>query len=305
MTRVATILAAVAIGLAAGCTTSGNGGTISEPVAEAPQGDLGQRASAELESALTAGLGECTTEPPLPEAELHALPAARTRDGRPLQLADVAGEYDWSFGFRGGFLRIFPDGSWICDWGPRSDWCRGDALIVEGRLVFETRDSGGRLSGRTAPCTPIWWGDRICLVGDSQIWRLANLANWGTEEDDGRQHALFISLPIIAEQADTPPAGPPLVPLEWETRILQKPIRGKVIDVIHRQIGFVDLGSRDGVFTGMRLQTGYRHRNFSVMVVSTEEDWCKVIPVQWGDSQLALPGGAAVWCDARGSGIAK
>ncbi|NUN50189.1 MAG: hypothetical protein HUU15_15280 [Candidatus Brocadiae bacterium] len=290
---------AAALCLVAGCAPAAQREGVTEP-ARARTLTAAQREAEDLESALRGHEG-LTTRPPLPEADLLEVPAARTPDGGPLRIVDVAGVYTWDVFHAGAALQITPDGAWVAQASTclSSRACWGIVRVVEGRLVFETKEADGALSGRTAPCTPVWWGDRIYLMGVRQISGLANLVNWGSVELEGVGSGIFATPRTVPGPPKRLPAGRPVLPEAWESMFLRAPIRGRVIDVIHRQLGWIDLGSKDGVFRGMRLQVGPPSDRRFIIVLSTEEDCARVVLEFWGDDRLSLPAGGAVWCAAE------
>lgn len=253
------------------------------------------------------GHGQKWVRLPFKACDPKSLPAAKTPDGSPLTLAAVAGEYRFSAGKTCTIL-IAPDGKVRCFWAS-SRWSassRAIARIVDGRVELEAINRLGFRNGETCVCTPVWWQDKVYLLGCPEsrwegggVVEFCNAINWGEEPaHEFRWNDLLYM---------RGPAGPATgtrigVPESIANMILRAPLNGRIISVSPDLRA--NLGRRDGLYLGMRLfaprEDGYARW---LRVSGIEEETCTLRPYHDESDQPVPRVGTSIQCDAKGADI--
>jgi hypothetical protein len=89
------------------------------------------------------------------------------------------------------------------------------------------------------------------LTPEAQRWEFCNQVNQGGEPRS-RPIGWFY---LRQGDWDKKVTGLPSVPQEWDSLLLKKPLRGRVIEVLNGDRAKVDLGADIGVWKGMQLWT--------------------------------------------------
>lgn len=252
------------------------------------------------------GHGQKWVHLPFQPGDSAGLPAAKTPDGSPLTLAAVAGGYRTaSSGTRSIF--ISPDGECECWWGGSvsSISSRAVARIVEGRIEIESRNLLGIRNGETCVCIPVWWQDKVYLLGSpgdpysgGGIVEFCNAINWGDEPAPRG----FRSRDLVFARATDGPGTRTGIPEAVKKRILLAPLEGKIVSASPALRA--NLGTKDGVYVGMRLHAP-RGDDYArwLRVTSVDEGSCSLERYSVDDNQASPAVGSRVICEARGAEV--
>lgn len=247
--------------------------------------------------------------PPFEENSTTSLPAVQTPWGRPLSLVDLAGDYvatTWPVAQR--HLWIQADGTWkqvnSVIFGPE-DTSKGTVRVVDGKMEFEVFTSEGKPSGRRCACIPVWWTNRLFLLDRPSLATLCNEINWGILPPHEIIDFLAVDLPRHRiPAAGMPGERMPSLPPEFAAWILERPMKGTIVQVLPDGTAKIDLGANHGAFVGMRLAAetvaGSRAwtKGGNVEVISVQPDSCLVKRSIAEDSPLLT--GMSATCPAAG-----
>lgn len=208
---------------------------------------------------------------------------------------------------------IEEDGRWACAaiwWG----WCqaevrhaRGHVTLVDGRVLFEADGIDGTPTRKVCAVLPVWWGERLYLIGPGEVAGFCNSVNWGGEPRRAIRYApeetyvRATMTPFFAAGSVEAPVGdgPPLLPEPAARWILRAPIRGQLTELLMNGSWRADIGSLNGVFRGMTLRAKAGEVSLRVEQVGT--DSCIVR----ADTKpaLVLAPGTMIWSDAKGADL--
>lgn len=232
------------------------------------------------------------------------LPAAIVPGGAPLRIERLAGTYDGS-----DQLTLLPDGEWTCTrcWGGCIRFveeARGHARVTNGRVEFRFLGKDGELSGESCEALPVWWGDRLYLLGAEDVPRFCNAVNWGHEP---REEMYIRESPVLVRDrlrndchVDEPvPQSAPLLPAEIDRCILRRKLVAHLVAEGPDGTWLADAGSDKGVFVGMRLRTQDGKPDEELIVEQVTEAACRI------RAKSRLADGLEVHCDARGARFYK
>jgi hypothetical protein len=220
-------------------------------------------------------------------------------------LGSMAGSYtrDDNPGLEDTFT-ILPDGRvtyrWIYQVGcnaPSPATNLGYAKWTGGSLVisFWKRDGQGEFKTNTEFVTekfktrieflPISWGQRTYLIPREDLLDFCNTINQWAEPRVQSQGVAYLR----TDDWKKPGTGFPDLPPEWMPYLLKKPVSGKVLEVKEGGYGArVDLGSKNGIRTGMELCALGQSSRCQLKVVSVEPESCVVAPAGWFAEKLEL-----------------
>ncbi len=246
---------------------------------------------------------------PFPAAKVDSLPRAVVPKGVELNLKTLAGRYAWAFTYGGHSLELEENGTWVYGSGAclGSFESSGTAKIVDGRVIFEMTD-GDMSRGTTCAGVPVFWGERVYLLGADDFTVLVNAINWGDEPRMvACQCAITPDLLVRAkgDSWNTPlPEAPglPLLPEPHPSRILNTPLEGRITTARDRETAGVDLGTEHGVFVGMKLYESRKDGYRSELEVTAVAERSCVVRRRWSDETPAADRiGQKVTCDAKGA----
>jgi hypothetical protein len=177
----------------------------------------------------------------------------------------------------------------------------GDAKVMNGHLLLSL-DNPNDLSGTTgleADFVIVRWGQHLFLVPGAEKEDFCNGVNQGGEGLGGPRSNLYCRI----SKGDHKFTGVPSVPRDWAPLILQKPIEGKVIEVLAGGRARVDLGAESGVWKGMTLQVACTGRSDAVVtdvgpktcVIATKYDKVELRWPKWSRSDPSASWGAILF----------
>jgi hypothetical protein len=180
-------------------------------------------------------------------------PKTESRSKSPV--AEVAGAYYFGDGLGVNCsLNIERKGRFSFVWlgcGGVYDQNTGGAKIEAGHLILTPDKPNVRegFRGTATDLIPIRWGERLYLIPEAERRQFCNDVNQGSEPRDVAHGSFYIRRDDWKKKV----TGLPIVPKEWESLLLKKPLHGKVIEVLGDDRARVDLGSDSGVWKGMQL----------------------------------------------------
>jgi len=167
----------------------------------------------------------------------------------------LSGEYSYGNGFdMNCTLEISPDGRFVyrkCNCETVVDQATGTAVINDGVVQLNPDKPRNQWPLGTGPeLVPVAWGQRLYLVPQNDILGFSNQVNRGVEPiSRGNMGSYYLR----EGDWDRPAEGKPVLPEEWQTRLLDKPIQGRVAGQDPSGRWIIDLGKEDGVFNLMEL----------------------------------------------------
>lgn len=209
----------------------------------------------------------------------------------PVSLKDIAGDYYFGDGFGlNCSLSVTAKGRFTFQW----DGClgtydknEGTADVKDGVLQITPQKPNLRdgFRGTATEFHPVRWGARMYLIPTNDMVEFCSDFNQG-REPRRRAHGNYY---LRRGDADKPVSGKPAIPKQWTRFFLDKPVRGKITELVGKQEAWLDKGSADGLLVGMIL-TAQQHDNLmfsQVQVEAVEKDRSR-IKCRWQDSELAV-----------------
>ncbi|MBI2921570.1 MAG: hypothetical protein HYY18_10855 [Planctomycetes bacterium] len=257
-------------------------------------------------------------------SEIVARPIVPDADGLTISMLKgwYAGRFEEAMNEEGELERgevfeflIEEDGRWACA-AIRSAGCMiryrhslGRAMLVNGRVLFESDEIDGEPSLQICVVLPVWWGDRLYLLGPGDVARFCDLVNWGGEPrgsirfSSGKSYVRTAPSPFCTERAiDTSTDDrAPLLPEPAASWILRAPVEGRLTEALPDRIWKADIGTGQGVFRGMTLRARADGSEFRVVEVGS--DSCVVCADKDPGSSGAA--GTAIWSDAKGANLRR
>lgn len=209
----------------------------------------------------------------------------------PVAVKDLAGDYYFGDGLGVNCsLTVTAKGNFTFQWNGclgAYDKNEGTVNVEEGVLHIVPRKPNLREGFRGTPTEfyPVRWGARLYLIPTNEIVEFCSDVNQGSEprrENQGRYY-------LRQNDAAKPVSGKPAVPEAWTKFFLEKPIRGKITELIGKQEAWLDKGSAEGLLAGMIL-TAQQHGELmfaQVQIEAVEKNRCR-IKCRWRESALAV-----------------
>jgi len=101
------------------------------------------------------------------------------------------------------------------------------------------------------------WGERVYLIDESDLRDFSNAVNLGLEpRPELRSEPYYGSFFLREGDLQKSVSGKPSLPPEWQTFLLSKPVRAKIVSIQPQdktQIATINRGSQDGLKVGMKL----------------------------------------------------
>jgi len=209
----------------------------------------------------------------------------------PLALKDIAGDYYFGDGLGVNCsLTVTAKGNFRFLWSGclgTYDQNQGTASLKEGVLHIAPQKPNLRDGFRGTPTDfyPVRWGARMYLIPTNDMVEFCSDFNQGTEPRRGNYGDYYLR----RKDGDKPVSGKPSVSEQWTRFLLDRPVRGKITQLIGKQEAWIDKGSADGLLAGMILTAqGHGTLMFAqVQVEAVEKDRCR-IKCRWTDSTLAV-----------------
>lgn len=219
---------------------------------------------------------------------------------------------------RGGHfygLWIEGDGRWLCSsvelhgCFPEYRTSRGHVTVVNGGLVFNADTLEGWPSPQMCDVTPVWWGERIYLLGPGDIARFCDAVNWGNEprrEVWGDSSAPYVRSKACGYPVQGPVESPvgdalPLLPARFAAWILGAPVEARLSLQLPDGSWVADFGSRSGAFEGMTLRDKTGSVDLRVERAGTDASIVRAVTMP--ESRLSV--GTTIWSDAKGATLIK
>lgn len=163
----------------------------------------------------------------------------------------------------------------------------GTFTVKNGILTITPKKPNLRDGFRGTPTEffPVAWGSRRYLVPTNDMVEFCSAVNEGTEPRSGSWGHYYLR----RNDWDKAVTGRPTVPEQWTKYFLNKPVHGKITELLGKQEAWVGLGEGHGILPGMILTArDYGEIMFSqVRVEAVEKGRCRV-KCQWSDSKLAV-----------------
>lgn len=104
---------------------------------------------------------------------------------------------------------------------------------------------------------PVKWGERVYLIDESDLRDFSNAINFGLEpRTELRSEPYYGSFFLRESDLQKSVSGKPLLPAEWQTFLLSKPVTAKIVALETQektQVATINRGSQDGLRVGMKL----------------------------------------------------
>ena len=206
-------------------------------------------------------------------------------------LKDIAGDYYFGDGLGVNCsFTVTARGKFTFQWNGclgAYDKNEGSASVKDGVLHITPKKPNLRDGFRGTPTDfyPVRWGARMYLIPTNEIVEFCSDFNQGMEPRRGNHGQYYLR----RNDADKPVSGKPAVPKQWSHFFLERPVRGKIRELIGKQEAWLDKGNADGLLPGMIL-TAQEHGKLmfaQVQVESVETNRCR-IKCRWKDSALAV-----------------
>ncbi len=101
---------------------------------------------------------------------------------------------------------------------------------------------------------PVAWDQRKYLIPTDQILEFCSAVNQGNEPRNQHYGLYYLRRGDWAGNA----VGFPTLPEKWKAYLLSKPVEGKVVEIETFKVGWINLGTEDGILEGMTLVAGRR-----------------------------------------------
>jgi hypothetical protein len=212
-------------------------------------------------------------------------------DPRPGAFEEVAGEYYHGDGTGVNCtIKLSAAGKFDYEWRGclgTYDKNEGGFTLKNGGITITPERPNIREGFRGTPTEffSVVWGSRKYLVPTNDMVEFCSAVNDGTEPRDGN----WSHYDLRRNDWGKAVTGRPAVPEPWTKYFLNKPVRGKIMELLGKQEAWLDLGAGHGILPGMIL-TARDHGKvmFSqVRVEAVEKARCR-IKCQWNDSKLAV-----------------
>ena len=212
-------------------------------------------------------------------------------DTNSVELKEIAGDYYFGDGLGVNCsFTLSARGKFTFQWQGclgTYDKNKGSASLKDGILHIRPQKPNMRegFRGTATEFYPVRWGPRMYLIPTNEIVEFCSDVNQGSEPRQDNHGQYYIR----RSDADKPVAGRPAVPEQWNKFILNKPVHGRITELIGTQEAWLNKGDADGLLEGMIL-TAQQHGKLmfaQVRVEAVEKGRCR-IKCQWEDSQLAV-----------------
>lgn len=206
-------------------------------------------------------------------------------------LKDTVGDYYFGDGLGVNCnLTLSAKGKFTFQWNGclgTYDKNEGTARVKDGILQIVPRKPNLRDGFRGTPTEfyPVRWGARMYLIPTNDIVEFCSDINQGSEPRRGNRGQHYLR----RNDADKPVSGKPAIPERWTKYILDKPVHGKITELVGKHEAWLDKGSADNLLPGMIL-TAREHSKLmfaQVQVEAVEKHRCR-IKCRWKDSELAV-----------------
>ena len=209
----------------------------------------------------------------------------------PVKLRDIMGAYHFGDGLGVNCdLTVTEKGRFTFEWRGCMgiyDSNQGGASANGAILQLTPEKPNVRKGFRGTPTAfyPVRWGNRMYLVATNEMAEFCSAFN----QRDDLGSPVRGDYYLRQDAANKVMTGKPAVPKEWQAYLLDRPVRGKITQLIGKQEAWLDKGSDDGLLVGMILMA-QRHNKLMfarVQIEAVEKGRCR-IKCCWDDSQLAL-----------------
>ncbi|MBI2920016.1 MAG: hypothetical protein HYY18_02905 [Planctomycetes bacterium] len=165
----------------------------------------------------------------------------------------------------------------------------------------------GRPTGRWCDALPVWWGERLYLLGAADLARFCNGINWGDEPRSRmylRTETTMVRDLRMDCSVDEPPGdGGPLLPPEIAGWILRKPVEAWAVSKFPDGSWQLDRGASEGIYPGMRLRLFGREEAEAFVTVHEVSAHSCITDVPESRCPEIVPR-THFWCNAKGARFA-
>ncbi len=135
--------------------------------------------------------------------------------------------------------------------GPVETNC-GKVSFINNVLHLKTKKSNviSFVQGTPADFYPVRWGARLYLVPTNKVPIFCDDINLGFEP----RNKMYGFYYLRKSDCDQPTSGKPSLPGEWSKYVLDRPVSGKVSELVSKQEAWIDVGSELGLMVGMELR---------------------------------------------------
>ena len=169
----------------------------------------------------------------------------------------------------------------------------GSARARDGVLhITPVKPNDPKNLGTPTDFFPVRWGTRIYLIPTNNVVEFCSAVNQGGEPRRDAHGDYYLRRNDWAKAV----VGRPAVPTQWTRYLLDKPVTGKITELITKQEAWLDLGAEHGILEGMVLNAKTRMVNIKylpVKVESVEKGRCR-IRCEWMDMGFELVVGEIV-----------
>src|SRR5207249_8391136 len=143
----------------------------------------------------------------------------------------------------------------------------GSARVRDGVLhISPAKPNDPENSGTPTDFFPVRWGTRIYLIPTNNVVEFCSSVNQGSEPRRGVHGDYYLRRNDWAKAV----AGGPSVPKQWTRYLLDKPVTGKITELITKQEAWLDLGAEHGILQGMVLTAKTTMVNIKYLPVKVE-----------------------------------
>ena len=160
----------------------------------------------------------------------------------PVALKDIAGDYYFGdgLGVRCS-LSVTAKGKFAFQWRGclgTYDSNAGTAMVKDGILHITPKKPNlhDGLRGTPTEFYPVRWDARLYLIPTNKMIEFCSDFNQGSEP----RHVITGFYYMRLGDEEKPVAGKPAVPEEWARFLLDKPVRGKITELVGRQEAWLD-----------------------------------------------------------------
>ncbi len=122
------------------------------------------------------------------------------------------------------------------------------------------------------------------MIPRENLLDFCNAVNQGIEPRNQSQGVVYLR----TDDWKKPVTGFPDLAPEWRHYLLEEPVLGTVLDVMEGLRARVDLGSKNGIRSGMELCVPGQSPGFQFRVISVEPDSCVLASVGWVGKTLEV-----------------
>jgi len=201
-------------------------------------------------------------------------------DGSPVSFGEMIGDYYFGDGLGVNCsLTLTKQGTFAFVWhgclGTYGE-NKGSAGVRNGVLHLGPVDPNDPQNlGTPTDFFPVRWGARIYLIPSNNIAAFCSEVNQGGEPRRGDHGHYYLRRDDWTKAV----VGRPTVPTQWTRYLLNKPVTGRITELITKQEAWLDLGAEHGILKDMVLNAKtsmFNIKYLPVKVESVEKGRCRI-----------------------------